>query len=31
MRRKLDVNGAVREVEASDDMPLLWSCVICSR
>jgi isoquinoline 1-oxidoreductase alpha subunit len=24
MRIKLDVNGAVREVEASEDMPLLW-------
>jgi isoquinoline 1-oxidoreductase alpha subunit len=24
MRRKLDVNGAVREVDAGDDMPLLW-------
>jgi len=24
MAMKLDINGAVREVEASDDMPLLW-------
>ena len=24
MRTKLDVNGTVREVDASDDMPLLW-------
>jgi len=24
MRFKLDVNGAVRDVEASSDMPLLW-------
>ena len=24
MRVKLDVNGAAREVDASDDMPLLW-------
>jgi aerobic-type carbon monoxide dehydrogenase small subunit (CoxS/CutS family) len=24
MRRKLDVNGTVRDVDASDDMPLLW-------
>ena len=24
MRMKLDVNGAVREVEAREDMPLLW-------
>jgi isoquinoline 1-oxidoreductase alpha subunit len=24
MRMKLDVNGSVRDVDASDDMPLLW-------
>src|ERR1700755_2099448 len=24
MRMKIDVNGAVRDVEASGDMPLLW-------
>jgi isoquinoline 1-oxidoreductase alpha subunit len=24
MGMKLDINGAVREVDASDDMPLLW-------
>jgi isoquinoline 1-oxidoreductase alpha subunit len=24
MAMKLDINGAIREVDASDDMPLLW-------
>jgi len=27
---KLEVNGQVRQVDAPDEMPLLWLCAICA-